>query len=66
MKKTNQKVGLVAGFDMGRQKRSSGNRYDSMSGVGFMIGQLSKKIIGVMIYSTRCNLCAIAKKRKSC
>lgn len=57
-------VGLVAGFDMGWQKRSSGNTYNSMSDVGFLIGQLSKKIIGVMVYSTRCNLCEIAKKGK--
>ena len=40
-------LGLTVSYDMGWQKRSTGGRYDSMSGHGFIIGCRSKKIIGV-------------------
>ena len=33
------------------QKRSSGRRYDSSSGYAFIIGGISKGIIGMVIYS---------------
>ena len=42
-------VGINISFDMGWNKRSSGNQYNSLSGHGFAIGQLSKKIIGVQL-----------------
>ena len=33
-----EQIGLTASFDMGWNKRSSGHRYDSLSGHGFVIG----------------------------
>ena len=36
-------VGLTVSFDMAWQKRGSGNRYDSISGHGIMIGGITKK-----------------------
>ena len=40
-------LGLAVSYDMGWQKCSTGHRYDSMSGHGFIIGCRSGKIIGL-------------------
>ena len=40
-------LGLAVSYDMGWQKRSTGRRFDSMSGHGFIIGCRSGKIIGL-------------------
>ena len=42
-------VKLTISYDMGWNKRSSGNKYDSMSGHGFVLGGETKKI-----YNTKC------------
>lgn len=49
--------GIAALVDMGWQKRSSGNRYDSPSGVSLMIGALSKKIIQRHVCCKLCSVC---------
>ena len=36
-------IGLTVGYDMGWSKRSSGHKYDSMSGHAFLVGSRSKK-----------------------
>ena len=41
-------------FDMGWNKRSSGNRYDSLSGHALAIGCLSNKILNVVVSSKVC------------
>ena len=41
------KLGLAVSYDMGWQKRGTGNRYDSLSGHSFLIGCRTKKIIGI-------------------
>ena len=56
-------IGVVASVDMGWQKRSSGRRYDSSSGHMFLIGQLSKKVIGYKCLSVKCRICDFAKNR---
>ena len=38
-------------YDMGWQKRGAGRSYDSKSGVGTMIANLSGKIVGVGVRS---------------
>ena len=48
---------LTVSVDMGWQKRSSGRRYDSPSGVLHFIGARSKKIIFSFVYRNKCNYC---------
>ena len=40
---------LAVSYDMGWQKRSTGRRYDIISGHGFIVGCRSKKIIGLAV-----------------
>jgi len=47
-------VPLILQYDMGWQKRSSGRAYNSLSGIGSMIGQNTGKIVG---YGLRCKSC---------
>lgn len=61
-----ERQGIAASIDMGWQKRSSGNRYDSCSGVSLMFGALSKSIIGKHVCSTHCRVCdETNRKRKN-
>ena len=62
--KNNNKVELTVTYDMGWQKRSSGRRYDSSSGHAFIIGERSKGIIGVVLYSKACRNWDSAEKRR--
>ena len=59
------KIGLTVGYDMGWSKRSSGNRYDSMSGHAFFTGCHTKKIIAAQITSKKCSICTAAEARGS-
>ena len=54
----NLRVRIAVSFDMGWNKRSSGNRYDSLSGHALMIGCLSKNIITSVVSSKMCRLCS--------
>ena len=58
-----QNVGLTVSFDMAWQKRGSGNRYDSISGHGIMIGGITKKVLGIIVYSMKCDKCSNARKK---
>ena len=49
--------GLTVSIDMGWQKRSSGNIYDSPSGVSLMIGALSKTILQRHVCGKLCSVC---------
>ena len=53
---------VAASVDMGWQKRSSGHRYDSPSGVSLMIGAESKKIVQRHVCSKLCRVCDEAKR----
>jgi hypothetical protein len=55
-------VKLTVCFDMGWQKRSSGHRYDSLSGHAFLVGAYTKKVIACTVFSKVCSKCARAKK----
>ena len=59
--KENSPVSITVSFDMGWNKRSSGNRYDSISGHALFIGCLSKKIVAVIVSSKLCTQCTIAE-----
>ena len=52
---------LTISFDMGWQKRSSGRRYDSLSGHAFAIGGLTKKVIACEVVCKHCQLCETRK-----
>ena len=51
-------------YDMGWNKRSSGNKYDSISGHGFLLGGNLRKILNYRIMSKSCTKCAIAERMK--
>ena len=59
------RVKLTGSFDMGWNKRSSGNRYDSNSGHAFIIGALSGKVICMRVYSKTCRICQYANKTQT-
>ena len=44
-------------YDMGWQKRSSGHRYDSMSGHGLIIGEHTQKVLGYTVKIKDCRTC---------
>ena len=50
-------VKITISYDMGWNKRSSGNRYDSISGHGVAIGSLTKKVVAIKTYSRSCVVC---------
>ena len=49
---------------MGWQKRSIGNRYDSLSGHALMIGARTKKPINLVVMAKCCATCAAAEKKE--
>ena len=57
------KIGIVVSYDMGWNKRSTGTRYDSISGHGVAIGQLTKKVVGIVLFSKQCSVCDAPKNK---
>ena len=53
-----EEIPLTICYDMGWNKRSSGTRYDSVSGHGVMIGAYTKKVIGYKSMSKECSVCS--------
>ena len=62
-KLTNEDNGLTICYDMGWNKRSTGTRYDSISGQGVMVGALSRKVVGFTTKSKTCRECKRLEKR---
>ena len=56
-------IKLTISYDMGWNKRSSGHKYDSISGHGFVVGGLTKKIMNHRCLSKCCSTCDKAKKK---
>ncbi|XP_056017087.1 uncharacterized protein LOC125673339 [Ostrea edulis] len=54
---------LTAGFDGAWQKRRTGLVYNSFTGHASLIGEKTKKCIGVSVMSKRCRICESARKR---
>ena len=52
----NEKVKLTVSFDMGWSKRSSGHRYDSLSGHAFMVGCRSDMIVSAIVTAKECRI----------
>jgi len=59
----NNSNGLTVAYDMGWNKRSTGTRYDSISGHGIMVGGKSKKVIGFKAMSKDCSDCKVLKRK---
>ena len=53
-----EQVKLTVSFDRGWNERSSGNRYDSLSGHAFMCGCRSNMIVSTIITTKECRLCS--------
>ena len=51
-------------YGIGWQKRSFGGRYDSSCGHAFIIGERSKGIIGMVLYSKAFRKCDAVEKRR--
>ena len=47
-------------YDMGWQKRSSGRRYDSNSGHGFIVGTVTRKPVAMALKSKFCRICVLS------
>ena len=55
--------GITVSYDMGWQKRGTGKSYNSLPGIGHMLGHNSGKLVGVCTFSKRCTVCERAKAR---
>jgi hypothetical protein len=55
--KSKERFGLFTSWDMGWQKRSSGRAYNSPSGVGFLLGGYTKKVLCLSVFSKICATC---------
>ena len=62
-KESDNHTGLTMSYDMGWSKRSSGHRYDSLSGHGFLVGAHSRKIVLAQVTSKYCKLCSSAEAK---
>ena len=49
-KKTRKRFGLTVSYDMGWQRRSSGNNYASLSGHGFLVGAHTRRVIACVVF----------------
>ena len=54
----NIQVGIFGSYDMGWSKRSSGHRYDSLSGHAFLVSCHLRKVIAAKITCKKCNTCS--------
>ncbi len=55
---------LTCTYDMGWQKRASGNSYNSQSGHGFLVGCYTNKVIDCICYSRGCHSCLNTWKKQ--
>jgi hypothetical protein len=54
---------ICCSFDMGWQQRSSGQRYNSLSGHALLVGAMTRKPVCFAVKSKRCNFCLTWKKK---
>ena len=55
-------IRVSVSFDMGWQKKGTGHNYDSNSGHAYLIGCRTEKVIGMLVYSKKCNTCNNIRK----
>lgn len=58
-----RKPKICCSYDMGWQQRSSGNKYESLSGHGSMIGAHTRKVVALKIKCKSCHVCECWKKK---
>ena len=56
-------VSIGIKYDMGWQKRSSGKKYDSLSGVGVVIGAKSGKVLDYGVRCKDCRVCSYSSRK---
>jgi hypothetical protein len=56
---------ISASFDMAWQQRNSGNRYNSPSGHGLLVGARTRKPIALVLKSKYCNYCKTWKRKEA-
>ena len=61
---SSDEVSLIVMYDMGWNKRSIGNKYDSISGHGFVLGGNLKKIMNYRCMLKCSKICAQAERTK--
>ena len=54
---------ITASYDFGWEKRSSGNRYDSLSGRGAVIGAYTRKVLCYVVKAKKCSVCMSAARK---
>jgi hypothetical protein len=59
------KCGITVGIDGTWQKRGSGHSYSSLTGHNYMIGALSRAIVGIQGFSKKCKVCYLARKNNT-
>ena len=64
-KNTANEIKLTISYEMGWNKRSSGHKYDSISGHGFVVGGFTKKIMNHRCLSKCCSICDKAKRKST-
>ena len=57
------KINLTVAYDMGWQRRSTGRRYNSLSGVGALVGNQTNKIISYGVRQKDCRTCTFYKHK---
>ena len=61
--RSTERVPIGVKYDMGWQKRSAGRQYNSMSGVGVMIGEKCGKVIDYGVRCKDCRICTIHARK---
>ena len=64
IKITRKKFGITVSYDMGWQRRSSGNNYASLSGHGFLIGAHTRRVLACVVFSKKCSVCESRKRKE--
>ena len=63
-KTTKDPIGLIVGYNMGRNKRNNCNHCNSFSGQGFLVKYHSRKILAAQVTSKKCSVCSSAKAKE--
>ena len=56
---------LTVAYDMGWQRRSTGRRYNSMSGIGVLVGNETNKILNYGVRQKDCRICTLYRHKNA-
>ena len=57
------KFGITVGMHGAWQKRGSGHAYNSLTGHNFMVGGMSRLIVGLQVFSKKYKVCSVVQKK---